>query len=154
MNVAKLVGSLLLFAVSACSSAGSHLEVSSLCLRLREVKYMPVKPGETHRDEAYDALWRERGHVSKCLVELVSSNEPMRDPREEPTRNPKFTVGDLALFLILDFNGVDFDAFVPEEVWKSIRTQGVPAYFDWVQQPGNRELVAKKSREWLARSAH
>lgn len=135
----------LLFAALLSSPA---FAADDVCAGVRDIRYLPVKAGQTGLDAAYDALWQRRDAANACLVELVASDERMTDPRDEPTKSGNFRVGDLAFFLLLDFYDVPLESFVPAAVASNYTSDGVTAYFDWIAQPGSRVELLASVRAW------
>ncbi|MGH8079097.1 MAG: hypothetical protein ACREP7_00890, partial [Lysobacter sp.] len=97
---------------------------------------------------AYVAISTHRESAKACLLDRITDATPMTDPRSEPTKTNGFVVGDLALFLLCDFEMVSFDEVLPIEVRAKLPERGVFEYFEWVQKRGNRKLLQSASKAW------
>jgi hypothetical protein len=122
------------------------------CSHVAYIKAIPAKPELSVDDEHYNNLRSNSVEAEECLVELITDATPMTDPRDEPTRVRNFVVGDLAFFLLTDFDLVPFEQVLPEEVQALLPQLGVLAYFQWVNVPGNREVLQQNCRDWLLAS--
>lgn len=120
------------------------------CHAVRKIEAMSFKPGVPSGDEHYDDLYRHKHILRDCLTQLVIDQTPMTDPRSEPTKVEGFVRGDLAFFLLVDFELAPFDDVLPEAVRARLPERGVFAYFDWIQQPGNRQVLRDNLRAWYA----
>lgn len=115
------------------------LRGDALCQLVREIRTLPHKP-EFSSDAAYDRLRRSNGAANACLIQLISNEEIIPDPREcGPYRQAEFRLGDLAFFLLWDFNQtLDLDRLLPAAAAQDYRDRGIVAYFDWIEAPGRR----------------
>ncbi len=120
------------------------------CYPVRDVTHVPAKPGVPSGDRQYDALFNTRRILRECLAELIVDETPMPDPREEPTRVDGFVRGDLAFFLLSDFELTPFKDVLPETVRAELPSRGVRAYFDWIKQPGQRRWLRDQVKAWQA----
>ena len=127
-----------LIAVSPAVASGQ-----SYCARLEEMRLMPFKPDETVDDEVYTGLMREGKAAVPCLLDRVSDTELMPDPRKAPFYGG-FAVGDAAVMVLTDICGISLEQALPPEVLARYNTQGVYAYFAFVEGGReNRALIAK-----------
>jgi hypothetical protein len=115
------------------------LRGDALCRLVRDIRELPHKP-EFSSDPAYDRLLRSNGAANACLIKLISNEEIIPDPREcGPFRQDDFRLGDLAFFLLWDFNAtLELDRLLPAAAAQDYRERGIVAYFDWIKGPGRR----------------
>jgi hypothetical protein len=118
-----------------------------LCERVKEIRILPMK-GEPVQDDAYNVLKANRHAVLPCLVEKLTDTTQVPDPRKAP-KYAKVTVGDVALFLIVEFGDVELTQFLPDSVKGQFDAQGIYAYFDYVADVEHRKTIQKEAREWL-----
>lgn len=151
-----------IFSTSACVADTGDRDTPStstsvslnLCTHVSQIRSVPLKRGLPVEDPHYNALRSDPLSAKSCLLELITNETLMADPRSEPTKVDGFVVGDLALFLLSDFDLVSFDAVMPEEVRATLPQRGVLAYFEWVRKPGNRSELQHRCREWAAKAAN
>lgn len=124
---------------STATAPAETLQGDALCQLVRDIRELPQKP-EFSSDPAYDRLLRSNGAANACLIRLISNEEIIPDPREcGPFRQTDFRLGDLAFFLLWDFNAtLDPDRLLPAAAAQDYRERGIAAYFDWIKRPGRR----------------
>jgi hypothetical protein len=120
------------------------------CAVLPAIENPPTMVGKPVADPAYAALEASGEEAIPCLVLALSDPRPLDHPQSLPGTKTDFTVGDLAFFLLVDFERVDFVRALPPEVAARIPARGAFAYFDWIVQPGSRETLQARVREQLA----
>lgn len=96
-------------------------------------------------DPAYDRL-RSDDACEYILVESLDDVSKMPDPRQAPIYEG-FVVGDAALFMLLERRGLEFESVLPSDVSLKLETQGVCAYFSYVDTPAGRKSVIAKVKE-------
>jgi len=109
--------------------------------RCPPVKALTAIPAGQQRglDPAFDSL-RYDPACETVLLNAVQSNEPMRDPRPVPPE-PRFAVGDAALFILLAKHEVALEDVLPAAVADKLPSAGMKAYFDYVAVPLRRAEV-------------
>ncbi|HEY4355093.1 MAG TPA: hypothetical protein VGN16_05030 [Acidobacteriaceae bacterium] len=131
------------------SPSGSASNISSeICKQLKSIKHMPFGKEPTS-DKLYNRLVAQREKVVPCLIDELTNEERMTDPRPDPTIED-FRVGDLAFFLLLKVTDVPFEQMLPQEVREKVKQDGVYAYFEFTETHANRVKLQEKWREWLA----
>ena len=76
----------------------------------------------------------------------------MRDPRQEPGyRDIEVRIGDIAYFLIVDITKLDFTRLLPAQVRSEYTTEGVYAYFKYVQDINHRKALQQGLLSWYSR---
>lgn len=149
----KVVVVIALFRVGTCTgqkptpSPAFQMEGSNLCAKLNQVTHIPFQ-GEPVNDPIYNKIAANRQAVIPCLIEQITNETKMPDPRSEPVAS-NFKVGDLAFFLLIDFTGVQFEEMLPPDVRVRLNSEGVYAYFQYVSTPGNRVKLKGKWQKWL-----
>ncbi len=128
--------------------------VESLCNRLHEIKKLPYRdPNDT--DPIYEALIAKGKEVIPCLVEKITDDTPMRDPREAPVWQ-HYKVGDTAVFMLVRI--AHDDSILQEELLKKMlpvkyrkewETNGVYAYFNYVSESKNRNELQRWWQIWI-----
>jgi hypothetical protein len=124
---------------------------SHLCDRLADVRHVPFD-NEHVEDAIYNQIMSHKHAVVPCLVEQITNETRMADPRSEPVES-NFRVGDLAFFLLVDITNVPFEQMLPDDVRARLRDEGVYAYFGYVSVPGNRAALQQEWKAWLAAHA-
>lgn len=141
-----LVSILVIATISIYSQTrkSDSLQAKALCNRVREIKQLPRESGV---DAAYDALIQNGSKVIPCLIEKITDNTIIPDPRC-PIISRETKVGDIAYFLLIDITKINFVELLPAEVQQKYKTEGVYAYHDFVEQKGKRKQLQSKFREW------
>lgn len=158
----RLIAVLVMASAAACAAEKPELSQTQTqearpvnaqaCDHVAEIREIPAKQGEPVNDPHYNALKSDPRRAKDCLLDLITNDTLMTDPRSEPTKVNGFVVGDLAFFLLSDFELVSFDEVMPEEVRAILPQRGVFAYFEWVQKPGNRSALQALCREWIEKN--
>ena len=118
----------------------------NLCDRVSEIRIMPFK-GERVDDAAYYSLIEAGESALPCLIAKVTDVRKTRDPRQAPTYSD-VRVGDVAYFVLVDIAKIDFIELFPAKVQRRYKTEGVYAYFEFVQKKRNRVWLQRKLNEW------
>lgn len=125
----------------------------SLCKRLHEIKKLPYRdPNDT--DPIYEALIAKGREAMPCLIEKITDECPMPDPREAPPWQ-NYKVGDTAVFILVDIASNDEDfilKMLPPKYRQEWETNGVYAYFNYVFEPSNRRELQKWWRNWMKKN--
>ncbi|MEI2454443.1 hypothetical protein [Lysobacter firmicutimachus] len=141
-------GALLAFSAQVTSQP-MRAKPEDVCAGLSSIKSIPLNEAWPIDDENYKTLKEKRKQTTPCLIDRITDGTSMKDPRSEPTKVDGFVAGDLAFFLLSDFNVVSFEGVLPQEVRSELPSKGVIAYFDWVHKPGNREKLQAAAKEWV-----
>ena len=108
---------------------------------------------EKGEDAVYDAFMDAGYSVLPCLIDKVTDTTTMPDPRPEPGfPDVEFRVGDIAYFLLTDITKLGFTELLPPAVTKEYKDDGVYAYFKFVRNPANRQMLQDKLHEWYQRN--
>lgn len=120
-------------------------EPSSLCDRLKELKTIPYSYDEPVGDPIYDGLLAHGKKAIPCLIDKITDITPMHDPGPGPVVQD-YRVGDAAVFMLLMITKVEWqpETMLSPEYAKLWKTEGIYAYFAYVEKPENR----KKIQEW------
>jgi hypothetical protein len=118
------------------------------CEHLDRISEFPSAYGGAMTDPAFLALKADGRAAIPCLVEEIASTAPMASPQAIPDGHDVL-VGDFAFLLLTHFGYVDFMTALPPDVRAETQARGVPAYFEWVNQPGQRELLQARVRTQL-----
>ena len=121
-------------------------DIQDLCNRVSEIKLLPIKQ-EFGSDATYTAFMEAGVGAVPCLIDKITDETPMADPRQAPKYNDT-RVGDVAYFLIMDITQIGFVMLMPPEVQAKYPDQGVYAYFEFVEKPKNRKLLQENLRVW------
>ena len=122
--------------------------VESLCNRLSEIKKLPYRdPNDT--DPIYEALIAKGKEAMPCLIEKITDETPMPDPREAPSWQ-YYKVGDTAVFILVRIANDDeiLQEMLPVKYRKEWKTNGVYAYFNYVSESKNRDELQRWWRSW------
>ena|SRR5215212_10624595 len=122
-------------------------DVRALCNRVAEIKVLPMK-GEKGIDATVDAFMDTGLRPVPCLIDKVTDETPMADPRQAPTYS-ETKVGDIAFFLIARISNLDYAAVLPAAVTAKLPDQGIYAYFEYVEKPKNRKTLQTNLRAWF-----
>lgn len=140
--VIKLILSLIL--VLPITSYANGLD--SLCDKLNEIKIIPFK-GEHVDDEVYNQLLAKGDKSIKCLIEKSVDTTPMKDPRQAMPYEG-FVVGDIAFFIFLDLTNTKLQDYLPGDVSDEYKSEGVYAYFKYVEKRSHRNDLKMKMAKW------
>jgi hypothetical protein len=110
-----------------------------LCSKLNELKRMPNKD-KSAGDIIYDGLIDRGKKTIPCLIERITDTTIMEDPREAP-HIQDFKVGDAAVFMLHRIAEKPLQDILPDDVKKHWETEGVYAYFNYVENPKNRKKI-------------
>lgn len=132
-------------------------DVESLCNRLHEIEKIPHKdPNET--DPIFEALIAKGKEAMPCLVEKITDETPMHDPRQSVIWQ-HYKVGDTAVFMLLRIAHEDeilrvelLQEMLPEEYRKEWKTNGVYAYFNYVSESKNRQELQRWWQNWMKKN--
>jgi hypothetical protein len=138
-----------LFLASIALAAIQQASAQGLCNRISAIKVLPFKD-ERVDDAAYNTLIEAGESVIPCLIAKVTDTAKMRDPRKAPTYSD-VRVGDVAYFVLLDIAKIDFVGMLPAKIQKKYKTEGVYAYFEFVERYQNRKWLQRKLNEWYRR---
>ena len=154
-----LVVSLLLTSCSAVSSSNGTLqqqaanptpsEVASPCENLKNIKILPHKD-EAVDDPAYNALLNAGDKATPCLISKITDTTEMVDPRQAP-KVQGVRVGDVAYFLLVEFNKLDFVELLPLDVKEKYARDGVYGYFELIDEGNNRQELQDAAYKWYER---
>ncbi len=128
--------------------ASEQANAQNLCDRVSEIKILPFQ-GEHVDDAAYNALIEAGESTLPCLIAKVTDTRKMRDPRQAPGyMGIETRVGDVAYFVLADIAKIGFIEIFPSQVQERYKTEGVYAYFKFVQKKRNRQWLKRKLKEW------
>lgn len=122
----------------------------SLCKRLHELKRMPFEE-EKSGDPVYDGLLASGRAAIPGLVDKITDTTIMADPRESPHVHG-FMVGDAAVFMLHDITREPLESILPAAVAEEWKTEGVYAYFSYVENFKNRKKVQKWWKDWMSKN--
>lgn len=137
---------LFLTASSACSSHGKIIVDMTPCENLEKIHDLPIKSDVPSSDPHYNEIVSMGKKAELCLIERIADETPMEDPRSAPRGPGQFVVGDLAFFLLDEIGSISLDEALPGDVAPSNAMMGIHAYFEWVNQPGNRQALQATCR--------
>ena len=118
-----------------------------LCNKVHEIRTMSFK-GEHVEDEVYNEMLEAGDSVLPCLVKKMTDTTLMPTPRPAVAYGGT-TAGDVAFFVFLDITGEDIESFLPEMYREKYDTQGVYAYYRYVETEDNRKMLQENVRQWL-----
>lgn len=127
-------------------------DATELCKQLAEIKSFPGRDPSEEQDPIYAAVMLKGKELMPCLVEEISNEIPMHDPRSAPIWE-HYVVGDTAVFLLTDLAQNDelLVQMLPLKYREEWETNGVYAYFNYVSVTKNRHELKEWWRTWLAR---
>lgn len=107
---------------------------------------MPFK-GEPVEDEVYNGLMKMGDSAISCLIDQLTNATKTPDPRRSPIYS-ETTVGDVALFVLLDITKVPVEDVFPKEIMDKWEVKGIYAYFAFVENEANRRIIQDRWRIW------
>jgi hypothetical protein len=129
-------------------AAFQQANAQNLCDRVSEIKILPFKD-EHVDDPAYNTLIEASELALPCLIAKVTDTRKMRDPRQAPGyAGIETRVGDVAYFMLVRIAKFDFIEMFPVKVQERYKTDGVYAYFKFVQKKHNRGWLRRKLNQW------
>jgi hypothetical protein len=135
-----------------CAMSGCRAQARPHCDEVSAIRVIPMK-GERVDDAAYNRLLVQGCAVVPCLIDRIVDTSPMRDPRKAPPYEG-VTVGDVALFILDDLTGRQFDDALPEDIKRQLPERGVYAYFEHVRMTKNRRSIQENWKNWLQTHPH
>lgn len=123
-------------------------DVAELCKKLPEMKIMPYRKDKVIGDIVYDGLLASGTRAVPCLVDQITNQAKMNDPREAP-HILDFTVGDAAVFMVHRITDVPLISVLPERFAKDWQSRGVYTYFTYVETPNNRKQIQLWWKDWI-----
>jgi hypothetical protein len=121
----------------------------NVCNRIKQVRAIPFEElKDPNKDSAYAALIADGASILPSLVECITDERKMPDPRPVPTVSD-FRVGDLAFMVAAKSSDVKFEDTLPPEVMARWNDDGVYGYFAYVARKGARRALQKCWQEWL-----
>jgi hypothetical protein len=128
------------------AAISEHANAQNLCDRVSEIRIMPFKD-ELVDDAAYYSLIEAGESALPCLIAKVTDTRKMRDPRQSP-RYDGTRVGDVAYFMLMRIAKFDFIEVFPAKVREKYKTEGIYAYFEFVQKKRSRVWLQRKLNGW------
>ena len=122
-------------------------DVRALCNRVAEIKVLPMKDARG-LDATFDALVDAGVRAVPCLIDKVTDETSMTDPRQAPTYSDT-RVGDVAFFVAARNAKLDYAAVLPPAVTAKFPERGIYAYFEYVEKPKNRKRLQENFRVWF-----
>jgi hypothetical protein len=129
--------------------ASSQARATDLCEHVLKIKKMPFKD-EGVDDPSYNALVKAGRAAIPCLIPMITDTRKMRDPRQSYTYGD-VRAGDVAYFMLMRIANTDFRELLPPKVQKNYKTQGIYAYFEYVEQYRNRMWLRRRLQKWYQR---
>jgi hypothetical protein len=132
------------------SASPSNIDVKLLCDKLSELKKIPYDPNDVNDDPIYNGLIKQGNNAIPCLINKITDITLMPDPREAP-QVEKFRVGDAAVFILLFITKQDWQpkTMLSPEFAKYWKSDGVYAYFAYVEKPANRKKMQIWWKNWM-----
>ena len=145
---------LLLFVLAASfllvgCDAPSSRNVASLCESVKDIEILPMKD-EPVADPAYNALISAGEDAIPCLIQKITDETVMKDPRPAP-KVGNVAVGDTAFFVLLDVGKIDQTGFLellPPDVRRAYDEEGVYGYFRLIDEDNNRQKLQDAATKW------
>lgn len=137
---------LLILAVIAASPQAT---ATDLCEHVRKIKKLPFKD-EVVDDPSYNALANAGRAAIPCLISMITDTRRMPDPRQS-YRYGDVRAGDVAYFMLMHIANRDFRELLPARVQKNYKTQGIYAYFEFVEKYRNRVWLRRRLQKWYQR---
>ena len=127
-------------------------ELTELCKQLAEIKQFPGRDPSEQEDPFYAAIMAKGKDIMPCLVEEITNDTPMHDPRSAPVWQ-HYKVGDTAVFLLVDIAKDDelLEKMLPQPYREEWKTNGVYAYFNYVSTTENRRQLQRWWRDWITK---
>jgi hypothetical protein len=131
----------------------NDVDVASLCNKLHELKQMPYDPSEKSDDSIYNGLMQKGKEAIPCLIEKIADTTLMNDPRQAP-HIQDFRVGDAAVFMLLYITKENWqpETMLSPEYAKNWESDGVYAYFAYVEKSQNRKKLQQWWKNWMKRA--
>jgi len=125
------------------------IEVASVCENLKNIKILPHKD-EAVDDPVYNALLNAGEKATLCLISKITDTTEMADPRQAPKVN-FVRVGDVAYFILIRLNKLDFVELLPLDVKEKYGRDGVYGYFELIDEGNNRKKLQDAAYKWYER---
>jgi len=117
------------------------------CGILAQIKTYPFFGREPITDPIVYDIWHNQREWIPILIECITNDMIIKDPRSSPARIDTFRIGDLSFFLLNNIIEVG-DKVLPTSVLEGYKEMGVYAYFRWVENPANRKALQNSCAAW------
>lgn len=132
-----------------------NLKADQLCNKLEDIKVIPNRvPEET--DPIYESLILKGDESIPCLINRITDNKKVPDPRYSVPTWQHYAVGDTAVFTLLDIASTDDSEWeklmlemLPPRAEKEWDTNGIYAYFNYVSEQKNRHQLQNWWKDWF-----
>ncbi len=125
-------------------------KVQLLCNKLSEIKIIPSKEVTVY-DDVYDSLIKSGNSAIPCLIDKITDTSKMLDPREAP-HVQNYRVGDTAVFMLNIITNEPLENILPNEYSKRWKSEGVYAYFSYVEHSNNRKEIQEWWKNWMKKN--
>ncbi len=100
----------------------------------------------------YNTIFEAGESALPCLIPKITDTRKMRDPRQAPGyAGIDIRVGDVAYFMLYRIAKCDFMEMFPARVQERYKTEGVFAYFVFVQKKQNRVWLQRNLENWYCK---
>jgi len=132
------------------SSSATPISLVNLCDDLPELKRLPHDARQTVDDPVYNKYAAHKNDAIPCLIDKITDTTPMQDPGLSPAVVNDFCVGDAAVFTLLLLTGEEWrpDSMLSPEYAARWKSEGVFAYYRYVEDPANRKRIQSWWKEW------
>lgn len=132
------------------TEANINIATEELCARLREIESIPDDRFEKTGDPIYDGLMARGTDAVPCLVDKITDTEKIGNPEVMPEA-PDLRVGDAAVFMLMAITGQSWkpSEMFPAKYAEKFKSQGMYAYFAYMQKPENRKKFQGWWRHWM-----
>jgi hypothetical protein len=120
------------------------------CNHLHELKQLPYNHGDVVDDPIYNQLAAQPDLAVPCLIERLTDVTRMQDPSSSPSVTD-FRVGDCAMFTLLMLTKEEWqpETMLSEKYARLWKTEGIYAYFAYVENPANRKKIQQWWKDWM-----
>ena len=136
-----LTGLILTSAVLIGCEAEETLSDEDCISLIKGIKETPLKHGVSVQGDYYSVFSRTgEEQVAMCLVSQITNTEPVDLINSSPGPHPRFTVGDVSVFMLADMYEIPFTTFLSAEAWSQ---SGIFEYYRYVETEGAREKITQ-----------
>jgi hypothetical protein len=114
---------------------------------IKDIRMLPMKD-EAVPDAAYNALVAAGEDAIPCLIQKITDETRMKDPRPAP-KVESVAVGDTAFFVLVRVAKIDFVELLPPAVRKAYEgDEAIYGYFRHIDENNNRKQLQDAAVKW------
>lgn len=143
----QLLGLFVLFSafVSLTSCSDNKLDDESCVELILGITHIPFKDSISVPGKYYEVLdAREDKSIRLCLLNNITNETLMPDPRQVPGRQTNNRIGDVSVYMLWRMYDLSHEDILPQRLWSRWDHMGVFVYHEYIREDGAREALQKR----------